>query len=76
MECYISTHHKSFHPQTVNILFVIELYNNFESQVPNFIKKLFGLIDQTIWIESKIHNVQLLFIKFKISRLVASWQNF
>ena len=30
LEYYISTHHNKFHPQIVNILFVIELQNNFE----------------------------------------------
>ena len=30
LEYYISTHHNKFHPQIVNILFVIKLQNNFE----------------------------------------------
>ena len=39
LEYYISTHHNKFHPKIVNILFVIELQNNFEFGVSNCIQK-------------------------------------
>ena len=40
LEYYISTDHNKFHPQIVNILFSIELQNNFEFQVSNFIQNI------------------------------------
>ena len=39
LEYYILTHHNKFHPQIVNILFVIKLQNNFEFYIPKFIEK-------------------------------------
>ena len=36
LEYYISMHHKKIHPQIVNILFIIEIQNNFEFQASNF----------------------------------------
>ena len=42
LEYYISTHPNKFHLQIVNILFEIELQNNFEFQVSGFIKKVIG----------------------------------
>ena len=39
LDYYISIHHEKFHPQIVNILFLIELQNNFQFQVSNFIQK-------------------------------------
>ena len=35
-------HHDRFHPRIVNISFIIELQNNFEFQVSNFIQKYSG----------------------------------
>ena len=39
LEYYISTLHKKIHPHIVDILFMIELQNNFEFQVSNVIQK-------------------------------------
>ncbi len=39
LEYYIISHHNKFHPHIVNILFVIELQNNFLFYVSKFIEK-------------------------------------
>ena len=40
LEYYISTHHNKSHPQTVNILFIVELQKNIEFYVSNFIQNI------------------------------------
>ena len=39
LEYYNLTHHNKFHPQIVNIIFLIKLQNNFEFYISEFIEK-------------------------------------
>ena len=62
LEYYISTHHNKFHSQIVIILLLIKLnIKKLSLKFQNLYKILvIAIIDLTVWIESKIHNVQTL----------------